>query len=498
MGKILLQKIKDNIQKHESILSKIFIFLIYTFYGLHYFQFQINFQMISDDEVEAERALTESFTDMFMRRFNYNGRICTDVLANVFYRVPIEVWMLVVTFVWISIAWLIVNVFTSGDLLDVFVVCYCITLFPYHYLSSAGYIATSTNYLFTLYSVLVIIYIIKRRFDKGNIGIIHWFILILNMIYASNHDQSGVAVIAGLLILYLFLRINKGELDRDNNIIRFIIVNLVISIVLFVIMFALPGHVYRMTNGNEMTYWLPEFANWSFLYKVFKGYSSTIAVVLYNDLLITDVLCALLLLLGLTHKSWKLKLVSALPYLIINILPKVVNRSKVICYNKYGMFDLYDLDVKVWPFVLSIFIIFCVVVAVINSDIKNKNKWIIISLLIIGAGTREMMGFSATIYASSYRTFTILLFGLVIASVLIYSEVKRYTVEKGLVKKISVKIKDLILFVVKNSVIINMIKQKKIEAKVKLDIKLVFELVIVFLIIILICVCLVNIYVVLF
>lgn len=472
--------------------NKIIIFIIYMMYCIHYYKYQIDFRMVGDDAIESELAKTESFIDMFMRRYNYNGRICTDVLANVFYRVPIEIWMLVITFVWFSVAWLIINTYTKGSILDVFVVCILIVQFPYHYMGSAGYIATSTNYLFSLYSLLVIAYLVKQRFNNGRLGIAQWIIMLFNMIYASNHDQSGIAVIIGLLAFVIFLYVNKEKIEYDNKMIRFIVINLILAIGLFVVMFMLPGHIYRMTNDDEMLYWLPEYVDWNFGYKIFKGYSSTVAVVLYNNLTITNIFCFLLLLFGLTNKSKVLKIVASMPFVIIFVLSKVGHSGITTYYTPYYMYDLYDLDVKVWPFVVSILIILFVIIGIANSCLKIEHKWCVLVLLIIGAVTREMMGFSPTIYASSYRTFTILIFALLISAVILYMEIKNCIIIKSIISNLINVVKKICINIANNSVVLKLIKEKQFNSEIEFNKKIMLELIILFVFIIVLFIVIIN------
>ena len=68
---------------------------------------------------------------------------------------------------------------------------------------------------------------------------------------------------------------------------------------------------------------------------------------------------------------------------------------------------------------LSFIIILAMIVAVFLFVKDTHAKMLIILLIMLGAISREMMGFSATIYASSSRTFTILSFFMAISALIL-------------------------------------------------------------------------------
>ena len=53
----------------------------------------------------------------------------------------------------------------------------------------------------------------------------------------------------------------------------------------------------------------------------------------------------------------------------------------------------------------------------------RDRSWLILLLLLLGGGSRLMMGLSPTIYASGYRTYTLLLFAVGICCVLLLKEI---------------------------------------------------------------------------
>ena len=71
-------------------------------------------------------------------------------------------------------------------------------------------------------------------------------------------------------------------------------------------------------------------------------------------------------------------------------------------------------------------IIFCTVVASLFLLIGDVwTRYLSICVLIIGAISREMMGFTATIYASDFRTFTLFFFCIIVAILCVADEALR-------------------------------------------------------------------------
>lgn len=402
----------------NNVLVK-FLILIIFFCVLYWIR--ASYGLISDDEVVAKTIESQTLFENFIARWQYNGRIFTDVLANLFYRVPIFTWKTFDVLVYVGIALLMSKIFTQNSQRDLLVVCAMILLFPMQYLDSAGHIASSTNYVYPVACLLVITYFVWLISSGKQVRWWQYIITLLCVLYSTNHDQSAMVLIGGLFLYLIYCVISKEN--------KFTIINiaflLICSVTCCAFMFMIPGHIYRMTSTAEMEYWLPQYADWSFLKKIYHGFSTTVANFLFSDVKLFLLFALLLGVLSLSQDVVYKKIIAFIP-LAIMVLVNYIGNEKFVVYYDYscGMPDLIPLCKSVLPFLVTVISIASIFYT-ICSCIENRNrKYLILMLLILASGSREMMGLSATLYASSFRTFTFFLYAIIACCLLILQELK--------------------------------------------------------------------------
>lgn len=383
----------------------------------------IPMQFISDDEMVVATITNESLLGNFLNRWYGNGRIITDVLANAFYRIPFIIWKVVDSVVYVMIARILVYLFSKNTVHNTLITCSLILLFPFNYLSSAGYIATTTNYVYPVLCLLLVAIPFKKRMLGKTVTITNYVISSFAMVYVSNHDQSAMVLIGALVLLLSF----SHELKLDSAFVKMVIVYLVIAILLYIAMLMVPGHINRMKDPTEVLFWFPEYFEWSFVKKVYHGYTSTVANMIYGDILLFEVFCLLIFVAALTRGNMFDMLISTIP-LGTMLCAKQLGSDRFIRYfdHTIGMPELVPLDgtfASLIPLILTLVTVGAIFVSVIRIVKNDYRKWGLVSLMILAAGSREMMGFSGTIYASSFRTFTAFLYILIISCLILINEI---------------------------------------------------------------------------
>ena len=406
-----------NSDRREEYLK----FLVYAILALFMFVIHLRMTYISDDAVIYATIKDQTLLENFIHRWTYNGRIFTDVLANLFYRIPMIFWKVFNVGIYVLLAVIIVKTFTNNTLTDVITVCVLIVMFPIRYLSSAGWVATATNYLYTVLGLLVIVYHIKQISDGKKPSILMYIAVICSVLYTTNHDQTAMVLIGGLLLFVVYLFIGK----ENKKLLVHVSILFLFSVVSYVFMFCLPGHIYRMTDTTEMQYWFPQYSEWSFIKKVYEGYSTTVANLFFGDVKLFSVFCLLLSLLALSNKHFINKLIGIIPCCVI-FLGNIIGHHKFIVYESYSgsMPDLINPATNCVPLLLTFVSLFSIFWTVFSCVTEKKNKYLLLMLLLLAAGSREMMGFSATIFASSFRTFTVFLYAMIICILVLLRELK--------------------------------------------------------------------------
>ena len=153
-----------------SKYEKYYKYIIYFIFACLMFLKHVPMDYISDDAVVSAFVTEQSLYENFLHRWYYNGRIFTDVLANIFYRQPMILWKVFDTCIYVLSAVLMKKIFTKDRWQDALISCGLILLYPTEYLKSAGYIATTTNYVYPVVCLLVVMFYIKsNRIFRGQL-----------------------------------------------------------------------------------------------------------------------------------------------------------------------------------------------------------------------------------------------------------------------------------------------------------------------------------------
>ena len=406
--------------------------------------------IVSDDRVNIQNHAGMSFAEIFRWRYGFNGKIFTDMLAEfVYFHVPFWLWKLLDSLVWLGLAKLVAMIFTEEKVDQVLMVCLVVALYPWQILSSSGYIATTANYIYPMVGLLLAVYPCVRLFRSGNGA--HWYSYLFalsGMVYAANQDQFGIVMVGGFFLAAVVSMIvsimshkkNGGSEAGDlcsicgSRLWKLHIWGFfLLSLVIYGLEFLLPGHLNRMQSTEEMERYLPQFADWSLVKKVYQGYSTTVGSAFFERM---DVMILLMLLLALAawaakETSRKEKIIGSVP-LAIHILIKAVGCDHfTVTYDySYGMPQIGDFSAKsgkmyMLAFLLSVLLIASLILAVWNCRVGLSGRLCMLGLLFLAAGSRIMMGLSATLYASGRRTFTFFLFALAFCCLILYNEIRK-------------------------------------------------------------------------
>lgn len=414
----MISKLKEfNLKKidwQSDTTLKVLICLAFSF-----FMFLLHYPLgyVGDDVIMGPGVDQYTLWSNFVWHWESNGRIITDVFANIWYRFPSMMWWKVFdTGVFLVIALLFARIFTKNTWKDVGICCVLTLLFPFIYMESAGYIATTGNYLYPLFCVLLIT--LHLTYVREGRKVSKWVYVstVLSLIYATNHDQTGIALVAGLLMYFIYLKVTKADqrLTKNTGII------FGSATTLYILNFFIPGHINRMQDTEAMLQWFPEYADWTLLDKIYRGYSTTVANLFFNNVKLFLLFTFLLMLLALKQKCNWVKLIGFLPF-GLTLLDDFAYSARFIYYYPYcyQMPDLFPIQANPLPFILTVIALVSIFVTIWKCDISLDNKLLLTMLLVLAAGTREMMGLSFTIFASSFRTFTFFLFAIIACCIVI-------------------------------------------------------------------------------
>lgn len=394
-------------------LQKLLIFAIFALLMLYA---HLPLPFCGDDAYLLPLVGVRSIPAHFAELFRYNGKIFTDFLAFLFYHLPYTVWKVWNVGVFVAVALLMTRLFTDGSARGALWVCLCIGLFPLGYLGTAGYIATCTNYLYPLCGLLFIALQLKAL-CKGAKPWRQLFSLPV-MAYVLNQDQAACILVGGLFLFLLYAAKTK---ICD---VRWAMGYFAVALFGYGVMFCLPGHLNRMTDTLEMELYLPDYVNWSLGKKLYHGYTSTVANVFFHHNTIPILLFALLFLVSLRDKRLLSRLAGLIPLLGFSGLT-IFHKSRFLVYH-FDMPELRPLTEKagLCGFVFAAVCLICMVFTVLRCT-RGHTRATLLGLMVLGGGSRVMMGFSATLYASQFRTFTYLFFCLLAMCLVLLQQLAR-------------------------------------------------------------------------
>ena len=380
---------------------------IYLAFFLLMFLYHLPMGYVSDDAVVQPTIENQTLLERFLYLYRTNGRIFTDTLTNLFYRMPMMVWKIFDSCIYVAIAYLIVSLFTKNQFSDVAVTCSLIALYPINYLMSAGYIATSANYVYPILSILIILLPIVKPVSKDRpvLRILQHFAAVASVLYATNHDQTALVLILGLLAYSIYVIVTHSDTQTRNTVIAYF----ALSVVSYLFMYIMPGHINRMNADVSGDGYPPNYVNWSIWQKIYVGYTSTVANIMFYHVPLFQIFCVDLTLLAWKHRSVLVKLMGLFPSAVMAAVYVLGRGFFVTIYPyTYWLPDLWPISGlrSLIPLFTSVAILICIFTVLITCTQKKERKYLLCLLLILAAISRELMGFSATVFYSSFRTFT--------------------------------------------------------------------------------------------
>ena len=387
----------------------IVLFSLALFYIRH-----IPMTIINDDLYNTTTGLTT--IEFFMHNFKGVGRIFCNGMAWLIYRIPFGLWKVLDSFIYLVIAYLL-SYLLEKRYFSWF--CLGVCCFPIEkYLSTAGYIVCTTNYIYPFLGLLIALIPLRVAYDRKKQKSFYYVISFIALLYAANNDSFGIGMILFCLCFVLIFSFKNSE-EKPIKEMRLAGNRLLlIATIAYLINFFIPGHIYRMTSDDY--YWISDFGTWSLAKKIYHGYTSTVATLFFDRepmTLFFISLCSLSII--------KKKLAGILPITSLSIF-HFINKEKYLLY--LGTAEISGLQgniVSTSAFIVSITVVVLVFYCFWNLFDNGTISWLLSSLMGIGGVTRAMMGLHVSLYASSYRTFTLFSFILLICTYFTIKEISK-------------------------------------------------------------------------
>lgn len=281
---------------------------------------------------------------------------------------------------------------------------------PVGVLYSAGWIATSTNYMWPLAFGLYALIPLRRYMEKKEIRKWEYVTFTIALILAANQEQMALLLLAFYLLTALSIKHPPKFM--------WVVLSLLVLSLFFIV--TCPGNSFR--DADEIKQWFPKFQEYNTLEKLQMGFLSTAVyyVAGIGNQILFPVFTGILAIAVCTQKvKWWKKLAAWAPVFGTVFLgfPIRYQISEGNIWHPSYYYDLFqniylathDLcNYEFWQVMLEtvcFFFLFAWIVVLLYWLWGKTTEFLIIFFAVLGGfASRIIVGLSPTIYASGYRT----------------------------------------------------------------------------------------------
>lgn len=388
------------------------------------------------------------------RFHTWSSRVILEGILVVLAHSDFIVWRILDTLVCLLLVWAISQILDMQDWHAPLWITLSLCLLPVGILYPAGWIATSTNYLWPLTAGMVSLVPLVRslrgdtaQVDTSNkqLRILKKIASLLMLVVAANQEQIA-AVLFGVYLCHLigWYVVRHREMAQEMNAIEYekkpqvypFLPKLVILLASLAFIVLCPGNTSR--NIQEMSSWFPEYPNYSMGERLLMGMLDTVAYFgagRAKQIILIVFVGILILVLHYKYFRWS-KVRDVEPFKALMrwgfsaIFGEAVLLALVLLgfpvrhmieegrlYHPSFYYDLmanrylpqhdqclyqnWQIALELGLYGLAFLAILGLLWAVADSA---KEAVCMIVLTVLAMGSKAMLGFSPTVYASGYRT----------------------------------------------------------------------------------------------
>ena len=294
---------------------------------------------------------------------------------------------------------------TVGNLIFTFLLVH---LYPFIDMYSAGWMATTVNYLWPL-TLMTVAFIPLRELIAENSTIKKkpLFICTICAIIAANHEQA-----AFIMLLVGFLSFGYIRLIKKTKSFYPLVLGTIAFISVLIISIC-PGNQIRTTTA--IINCSPNWPHWNLIDKMFIAIQTTSAIILNNTYILLIAL-SLFFAIGLYRKKLSFDSILLFSFYAVLIATRFICNVKGTIIKPLFSFQPNETNLY-FPVVSSILLFLLHFTALFSFPylvwrIIGNDSLPIVVLLLIGIASRLLVGFSPTFLASGNRTMIFYYFSL--------------------------------------------------------------------------------------
>lgn len=314
------------------------------------------------------------------------------------------------------------------------IIVFFIMLYPFTQMGSAGWISTSSVYLFPISFGLYSLVYLRFVIDDKTLVKLNYFLFWTSLLIGLGNLQMSCIIFGIYAIFNIFFAL-KGKVYK------FSIFQNVTALLFIVYHVTSPGNANR--SIQETARWFPDFNMISTVNKIKLGFTSTLGNLISGpNLFFLCFTCLLVIGVYCKYKNVLYRAISLIPFLSSLLFGGFIHTfsdlfSSLIVLMNNGSYDF--LQINLYNFYsktnyISIILGFTILGAILTSIyliFENTLKMLTVEIIFLaGFCSRMIMSFSPTIYASSTRTFIFFYFAIIICATLIFNNVSENITEE--------------------------------------------------------------------
>lgn len=394
-----LQKITDDEWLHYITLTA----FIFTLCLLHFC-----FAPSGDDVNYFNHALQgTSYINFLKSRYDgWSSRLIIETVLVKCYALNFGLWRFLDIVAFVVIAESLVYICMPQKKCAVFVYAIILLLTDWRSLQSAGWGATTVNYLWPLAASMPAFVVIKKIFSGTSISKKEMTVSFLLLFFATNHEQI-VAWLFGLNLSFLIYRIVKNRRIDKNDF--YIIASLLLCLLSLVFILTCPGNKIR--SAAETNTWFPQYTSLSFFEKLQLGVLTIFTY--YFSLRVNFVIVPLCIILTIVLRT-KNKMLFVLQVfldalILLNFVLWILSKGKwLFSNNKLYQFTNFSKIAVLCECVILVIIGIVFLYQIMASSGTVRRGLYNAFLLIAGFCSAFIIAFSPTVYASGSRCYLFL------------------------------------------------------------------------------------------
>ena len=408
-----------------------FVVLGFLYLLLHLFLPHINDDLVIEEGMNFVDVTPHYIYYMVVSKYqDWSSRIIINVMTLIIGKLPHIIWILTDTAMVVLAAISISKLIGYRDTRKTnWFILSMILAYPFLHMSTAGWKATTVTYLWALAFGLFSMIPIRKHLDGKEFHSYEYIFYLGALIYGVNQEQMAAAI-TGIFFVSLLYFIKEKRYHW------FIALETSVSTIGFLSALISPGNGKR--SLDETVIWFPDYGSLTFLNKIEMGFSSAGYKMIFNSNWVFIIFAALLcIIIWKKYQDNLYRIIASIPLMVSLVFgplkglmeegfPGITVITEAL--TEYGTITAQNyLEVSSYFPVILISVVFgCVLLSLYLIYEETVYSLFTCFVFLVGLATRMVMAFSPTVWASSWRTYLFMYFGLIVLAVFLFQKLMEF------------------------------------------------------------------------